>query len=62
MSDWDDILHVMYNELGESTGDVFREFYNNFPIEEQYKGAMEVLTKIAGPEKAEDLMKGIKKG
>ncbi|QQG41819.1 MAG: hypothetical protein HYV90_00705 [Candidatus Woesebacteria bacterium] len=59
MHAWEKILEIVYRELGESVGKVFMDFYNGFPINEQYTGAVELLSKTLGPEAAKELLKDV---
>jgi hypothetical protein len=60
MGNWEEILQIIYNELGDNTGKIFEQFYLGFDVEDQYKGAVEILGRIVGPERAVDLLKGVK--
>lgn len=55
----EDLVKIIYDELGENTAELFVKFYRGFQKEEQIEGAREILGIIVGESRTNDLLKKI---
>lgn len=52
-----DLVSIIFRELGKRSADLFVQFYQGSPIEEQVQGARELLNTIVGELRTSKLLK-----
>lgn len=52
-----DLVKIIFSELGKNGADLFGEFYSGSPLKEQVEGARSILTIVIGNTRTETLLK-----
>jgi hypothetical protein len=51
------LFGIIFDELGKNSATLFANFFHGFELDEQVRGAHEILSLTVGPVRAQELLK-----